>query len=151
MYDHILLATDGDAGSQDAVNHAIELAATHEATLHALFVVDTDVYSAYSGDEYLGEHEGLERALERHGEDAVGAVRTDAAETGVSVVEAIEHGHPSETIVDYADEHDIDLVVVGTKHHTDEYRRLLGSVTERVVRFTPRPVTVVKTRVEDEG
>lgn len=147
MYDDILLATDGEIGSEDATTHAIRLAALHDAMVHALFVVDEDVYSAYSGDEYVDEREGPEHGLEEVGEDALAAVRERAAENGVEVVESLRHGRPHEVIVDYAAENGIDLIVLGTRRHPEEYRSLLGSVTDRVVRLADEPVTVVKTPV----
>ncbi len=42
----------------------------------------------------------------------------------------------------------VSLVVVGSKNRSGEYRRLIGSVAERVVRLSEHPVTVVKTAVE---
>jgi nucleotide-binding universal stress UspA family protein len=39
--------------------------------------------------------------------------------------------------------------VLGTKHRPAEYRALLGSVTDRVLRLTARPATVVKTTIEE--
>jgi nucleotide-binding universal stress UspA family protein len=148
MYDDILLATDGEAGSANATTHAIRLASLHDAMLHALFVVDSDVYSAYSGDEYVDEREGPEHGLEEVGEEALTAVRTQAADHGVEVVETLRHGRPHEEIVDYAADNDVDLLVLGTRRHPEEYRTLLGSVTDRVVRLADQPVTVVKTVVE---
>jgi nucleotide-binding universal stress UspA family protein len=148
MYDDILLATDGEIGSENATAHAIRLASLHDAMLHALFVVDEDVYSAYSGDEYVDEREGPEHGLEEVGEDALAAVRERAADHGVEVVETLRHGRPHEVIVDYAADNGVDLIVLGTRRHPEEYRSLLGSVTDRVVRLADEPVTVVKTPVE---
>jgi nucleotide-binding universal stress UspA family protein len=148
MYDRILLSTDGGVASEAATAHALELAAAHDAELHVLFVVDESVVTAYSGDEYVDEAEGPEHGLEELGEEAIAAVRADAADAGVDVVEEIRHGRPAETIVDYADDADADLLVLGTKRRPDEYRALLGSVTDRVLRLTHRPATVIKTEVE---
>ena len=148
MYDRILLSTDGGVASEAATAHAIELAATHDTDLHVLFVVDESVVTAYSGDEYVDEAEGPEHGLEELGEEAIAAVRADAADAGVDVVGQIRHGRPDEAIVEYADEVDADLLVLGTKRRPDEYRALLGSVTDRVLRLTHRPATVVKTEVE---
>jgi len=148
MYDDILLATDGDAGSENATTHAIRLAALHDAMLHALFVVDSDVYSAYSGDEYVDEREGPEHGLEEVGEDALAAVRERAAGHGVEVIETLGRGRPHEEVVRYADEEGVDLIVLGTRRHPEAYRSLLGSVTDRVVRLADGAVTVVKTTVE---
>jgi nucleotide-binding universal stress UspA family protein len=149
MYDDILLATDGGVASENATGHAIDLAVTHGARLHALFVVDSAVYEAYSGDEYVDEREGPEHGLEEVGEEALAAVADRAAAADVEAVERLEHGRPEEVILEYAEESDVDLLVMGTRRRPDEYRSLLGSVTERVVRLADRPVVVVKT--ESEG
>jgi nucleotide-binding universal stress UspA family protein len=148
MYENILLATGGDVASKNATAHAIGLASRHDAMLHALFVVDSDVYSAYSGDEYVDEREGPEHGLEEVGEETLAAVSARAADRGVEVLEVLRHGRPHEEIVDYAAEEGVDLIVLGTRRHPEEYRSLLGSVTDRVVRLADEPVTVVKTPVE---
>jgi nucleotide-binding universal stress UspA family protein len=145
MYDEILVATDGDVASTDAVAHALGLADSHGARLHALHVVDSEVYEAYSGDEFVDGHEGPEHALEERGHDAVESVAEAGGERGVAVVEALEHGVPEDRILAYAADHDVDLIVVGTRRRPDEYRSLLGSTTERVARLADRPVLVVKT------
>ncbi|WP_053946813.1 universal stress protein [Halolamina sediminis] len=148
MYDRILLSTDGTAASTDAESHAIELAAAHDAKLHVLYVVDESVYNAYSGDEYVDEAEGPEHALEEHGEETIADIRKRASDAGIDCVDALRHGRPSNVIVDYAGETDADLLVLGTKRRPDEYRALLGSVTDRVLRLTERPVLVEKTEVD---
>ena len=149
MYDRILLSTDGTVASEDAETHAIELAAAHNAVLHVLYVVDEDVVTPYSGDEYVDEAEGPEHGLEEHGEDTLSELRTRASEAGIDIETAIHHGRPAETIVAYANDHDADLLVLGTKRRPEEYRALLGSVTDRVLRLTTRPATVVKTEVNE--
>jgi nucleotide-binding universal stress UspA family protein len=47
MYDQILVPTDGSDGTRGAVDHAIDLAATYDATLHTIYVVDTNVVSRH--------------------------------------------------------------------------------------------------------
>jgi nucleotide-binding universal stress UspA family protein len=49
------------------------------------------------------------------------------------------------------DDHDPDLVVMGTHGHSGIRRRLLGSVTERIVRDAPVPVLTVKSDTEASG
>ena len=148
MYDRIFLSTDGSAASTEAEAHAIDLAAAHDAELHVLYVVDETVYNAYSGDEYVDEAEGPEHGLEEQGEETIADLRARASDAGVETVDAMRHGRPSDAIVDYADHNDVDLLVLGTKRRPDEYRALLGSVTDRVLRLTSRPALVVKTDVE---
>jgi len=148
MYDRILLSTDGTVASERAEAHALELAAAHGADLHVLYVVDEGVVTAYSGDEYVDRAEGPEHGLEERGTETLSELRTRASAAGVDVETAMQHGDPAETIVAYADDHDVDLLVLGTRRRPEEYRTLLGSVTDRVLRLTTRPATVVKTEVD---
>jgi nucleotide-binding universal stress UspA family protein len=148
MFERILVPTDGSWGSQEAVSKAVELAADYDATVHALSVVDESVYSAYSGDEYVHEHEGLEEGLEEVAADAVEAVVEEAAERDVAVQTSVVHGTPHEVILDSAEEAGADLIVMGTKRRSDEYRQFVGSVTKRVADATTVPVLIVKTEEE---
>ncbi len=148
MYDSLLLPTDASTGMDRAVEHAIEAATQYGATLHVLYVVDTETYSSYSGDEYVHEFEGLESALIQAGEEAIEEIVAAADAADVETETVIRHGIPHEEILAYADEADIGLTVLGSKDRSGEYRRLLGSVAERVTRMSKRPVTVVKTPVE---
>lgn len=149
MYDRILLSTDGTVASDEAESHAIELATAHDADLNVLYVVDQDVVTAYSGDEYVDEAEGPEHGLEELGEETLTEIQSRASDADVDVETAMRHGQPAETIVVHADDQDADLLVLGTKRRPDEYRALLGSVTDRVLRLTTRPATVVKTEVNE--
>lgn len=149
MYDRILLSTDGTVASERAEAHALDLAAAHDAVLHVLYVVDEDIVTAYSGDEYVDEAESPEHGLEEYGEDTLSELRHRASEAAVVMETVMQHGRPAETIVKYADDHDADLLVLGTKRRPEEYRALLGGVTDRVLRLTTRPATVVKTEVRE--
>jgi nucleotide-binding universal stress UspA family protein len=150
MYSDILLPTDDSSGITDAIEHSIDIAKQYDGTLHVLYVVDADTYSSYPGDEYVHEFEGLEHALEEAGQEAVESIAERARQAGVDVETVMCHGVPHEEILAYADEADVDLTVVGSKHRPGEYRRLLGSVAERVARMSERPVSIVKTDVSGD-
>mgnify|MGYP006276295207 CR=1 FL=1 len=149
MYENILLPTDSSAGVADAVEHAIDLASQYGATLHVLYVVDEDTVASYPGDEYVHEDEGLEHALEEAGGEAIEAIAERARAADVDVETVVRHGVPHEQILAYADDADVDVTVLGSKQRSGEYRRLLGSVAERVARMSDRPVTIVKTDVDE--
>lgn len=150
MYTDILLPTDDSPGVTDAIEHSIDIARQYDGTLHVLYVVDAETYGSYPGDEYVHEFEGLEHALKEAGEDALEAIAERARDEGVDVETVMRHGVPHQEILAYADEADVDLTVVGSKHRPGEYRRLLGSVAERVARMSERPVSIVKTDVNEE-
>lgn len=146
--DDVLVATDGTVGSREAIDLAVQQAKAQDATLHAIYVVDSEVYEAYSGDEYVHDREGLETALEQEGEEALDEVEGKAGDD-VEVVRVLRHGTPHEAILRYIDEADVELVVMGTETKPDEFRQMLGSVTERVTRLSEKPVMVAKTTVEE--
>lgn len=148
MYDRILLPTDMSPGVDRAIDHAIDAAQRYDAELHVLYVVDAEAYSSYPGDEYVHEFEGLEKALEQAGQDAVETIADRAESTGIETESVIRHGVPHAEILEYMDENDIGLTVLGSKNRSGEYRRLLGSVTERVANMAERPITIVKTPVQ---
>jgi nucleotide-binding universal stress UspA family protein len=141
MYRSILLPTDGSAGSELAVKHAIDLARRYDAALHLLYVVDTDVVNHYAGIDAI---EGVEGALESQGAEALDAAADTAATADIVTERHVVDGRPHEAILDAIPMVGADLVVMGTERKSGEYRRLLGSVTERVVRMADVPVHVVK-------
>lgn len=144
MYDRILLPTDGSETTTAAIEHAIDAAKRYNAELHVLYVIDEEVYTVYSGDEFVHEFEGAERTLEQAGEKAVNAVQEAAADTDITITTTVGRGVPHEEILAYIDEHDIGLAVLGTHDRPDEYRQLLGSVCLRVAQLTDIPVTIVQ-------
>jgi nucleotide-binding universal stress UspA family protein len=138
MYDAILIPTDGSDGTDRAITHALDLAETYDATLHALAVTDKRIRLAASDEN----REDVAETLRANAEDAVAAVAERAGDLPVET--AIRDGVPYREIVEYADEHAIDLVVIGTHGRTGRERHTnLGSVTERVVEHADRPVLVV--------
>ncbi|SDY10040.1 universal stress protein [Halobellus clavatus] len=145
MYDRILVPTDGSDASQGAIDHAIELASQYDATVFALYVVDTAAYSSLEmGSEVVAE------ALREEGNTAVEAVVDAGEAAGVDVETDVRNGVAHQSILDHADEHDVDLIVMGTHGRTGVGRVLLGSVAEKVVRTATVPVLTVQSD-EDES
>jgi nucleotide-binding universal stress UspA family protein len=147
MYETILVPTDGSPGSELAVERAVDLAGRYGATLHFLSVVDEDVVNHYAGIDAVEDVEG---SLEERGLDAAVAAEDRAATADVAAETHLRRGVPHEAIVDAAADLGATLVVMGTERRSGEYRRLLGSVTERVVRLADAAVLVVKADAHTE-
>lgn len=138
MYESILLPTDGSEGSVRAAESAIVLAERFDATLHALSVVETD---ALSGEAPMAD---IFDELEARGRAALDDVVDRAAAADLGTVETyLGSGDPYAVILDYVDEHDVDVIVMGTHGRTGVERYLIGSVTEKVVRLADVPVVAV--------
>jgi nucleotide-binding universal stress UspA family protein len=78
--------------------------------------------------------------------DAQAALDEEAKSTATAGIEfftAIREGTVHEVIRDYAKEHDIDLVVVGTHGRTGVSKLMYGSVTERVLKTVHTPILVI--------
>lgn len=141
MYDDILVPTDGSEGTRKAVQHAVDLAGTYDSTIHALYVVNTSTYSTLPAD---ANWESIIEALEEEGEASTQEILEFARDEGVEVLTNVVEGVPHREILEYADENDIDLIVMGTHGKTGFDRLLLGSVTEKVVRSSKTPVLTVR-------
>ena len=121
----ILVATDGSDSAAEAVEFGIELAAEHRAELilvHVVPVLDIVPVSGFG----IGGAFPHEPSIEDR------AVLDDAA--------AIAEEHD----VAYADSHDVDLIVVGSRGHGTMANALLGSVSRGVLAESKRPVLVVR-------
>jgi nucleotide-binding universal stress UspA family protein len=137
MFDSVVIATDGSRSVERAVAVALDLADRFDATVHALYVVDTGDVAA-APDEV---REAYRDAIEERGRQAIDDVTERA--TG-EVVPVVREGRPPQVIADYAREHDVDVVAMGTRGRHGENRFLVGSVAERVVRTCPVPVLTVR-------
>ena len=140
MYDDILVPTDGSAGTDEALTHALDIATLRDGRIHALSVIDRRVYLSADRDQ----QDTILESLTSDAEDAVAAVRDRAADAGVETTTTVRDGVPHSEILRYADEEGIDLIVIGTHGRTGRDKLVnMGSVTERVVENAEQPVLVV--------
>jgi nucleotide-binding universal stress UspA family protein len=141
--EQILVPVDFSGHSKKALAYAKEMAATYNARLHLLHVIEDVKYPAFymsgrlSYFDIVPEVEAKSReALKKFLEDA----GMSEATADIHVIE----GHAAGDIVKFAASHSIDLVVIATHGLTGLDHFLLGSVTEKVVRRAPCPVFTVK-------
>lgn len=139
MYQDLLLATDGSEGAKRATDHAIELAYRLEATLHILSVSEEGPHSTEKRDEMRSDPQS-------EAEEAVAEAEHEAADAGIEVTTAVRKGVPQEEIVAFADEHGIDMIVVGTVGRSGLDKLVVGSVAEEVVQSASVPVVTVRER-----
>lgn len=141
----ILFPTDFSPSSQQAQNYACVLAEKFSAELHALHVVPDPMPIPGPEGSWILPDYSVPKIV--HEAELELAVRMEPALTGdVTVVRSVQIGKPVLAIVDYAKEHEIDLIVIGTHGHTGLSHLLLGSVAEKVVRLATCPVLTVHPR-----
>lgn len=137
---NILAPVDFSEASTTSVRHAKELALTYGAQITLLHAVEEVMYPSAYGLE-MADVPGPE-IIDRVEESLAGMAREEIGYEHVMVDSQI--GYAPSAILDYTEEHDVDLIVISTHGRTGLQRLLLGSVTERVLRRAPVPVFVVK-------
>ncbi|WP_436343841.1 universal stress protein [Natronorubrum sp. FCH18a] len=138
MYDRILVPVDGSDSATAALDHALEIAGDHDATVTLLYVADTNEPS----QTRLGTN--VVDVLEREGDEIVSDARERAADSDVPATTDVVQGVPHDAIVDYAETKDVDLVAMGTHARGSLERYVVGSVAERIVNAAPMPVLTVR-------
>lgn len=141
MVDHVLVPYDGTPAAKSALEHATDR--FPGATLTLLYVMEPlaeySRHRAFPGypddDSFSNEREKGEHLLES-ARESISSDGTIQSELAV--------GEPGRAIIEYADGHDVDHVIVGSHGRTGVARFLLGSTAEAVVRRSAVPVTVVR-------
>ncbi len=138
MFQHVLFPTDGSDPAGKALDVALEVAEKFNATLHVLSAVEIVPYPEFPDMATVREQE-TERA-----KDIVEEARSQARKNGLTVEsEIVQEVDPHQAIENYLDEHDIDLIIMGTHGRSGLERLLLGSTTERTLRTAEIPVLSV--------
>lgn len=137
----ILIATDGSDYTKEAVSRGLSLAKVFCAEVTALYVVDQTSFVSFPMDSSIVSVYSL---LENEGKRAVDEVVKEGETLGVKVTPMIVEGSPTKKIVETAA--DFDLVVLGTLGRSALSKLFMGSVAERVTRYAPCPVLVVRSR-----
>jgi nucleotide-binding universal stress UspA family protein len=133
----VLFPTDFSDSAEQAYVHAVHLAASYGAELHAVHVADDDAREQRS--LIPGSLEDPAAQLELPSE-----LRHGPLEAGKVIPREVKADSPAEGILEYARQHDIDVIVMGTLGRKGMERVLIGSVAEQVVREAPCPVLTVR-------
>ncbi|NPA23126.1 MAG: universal stress protein [Crenarchaeota archaeon] len=135
----ILVAYDGSEIARRAVSWAIQLAKALGAKLYVLYVVNVppEVRAFLTAGTILNE------AL-KSGMKVLEQIKPDLDKEGVRYDLVVEIGDPGEKIVEFADKINADLIVMGHRGLSGIKKLLVGSVCDKVIKCSNRPVLVVK-------
>lgn len=138
--DEVLVAFDGTPLSEKALAHALDVYS--DASITVLHVIDY-IEESYSAQALVGDETLRERAQERS-EELLAEAEAKAAEHDREVTTASEVGKSEDEILEYAETHGVDVIVIGSHGRSGVSRMLLGSVAETVMRRASSPVTVIR-------
>lgn len=143
---NILLPTDFSKTSLTASDYAVELADEYKATLHVLNILEkTPPILAIRSLDLSREKiiESIDADAKSHLSETVKKIRKIK---DVEIIPVIRKGIDYEEIIKYSKEKKIDLIVIATHGRTGLLHTLLGSVAEKVIRYSKIPVLVTTPR-----
>lgn len=136
-FQRILVAFDASPHADHALNVALSMAADMKAKLFVLAVICPPEL-AESAEFNAVLDEGRERY-----ESSFVPIRERAKQKGIDLEMDVVVGHPAEQILHRADTIQASLIVMGKRSHTILHRWMLGSNSERVLKYAHCPVMIV--------
>jgi nucleotide-binding universal stress UspA family protein len=138
MYERILVAVDHSAASDRALAAARDLATLSKGEVWLLHLREREVIDRMGlvPSESEAEAEGPV--------DAAVKLLTDAGVTAHGEVRNTVFGHAAKEIVADAKEHDVGVIVMGSRGRGDMAGLVLGSTAHKVIHLADRPVLVVR-------
>ena len=153
MYKKILVALDGSEPSSHALKHAASLANRYDAELTLLAVVHRVMIPIFPDEGYgaaplsaakdMAQYQDKMRELYQNVlSKAEEKIREEYP--GVKFESILKEGRPSATIVEQAENTDVDIIVIGSRGIGGITGWILGSTSRRVVDSCTKPILVVK-------
>ncbi len=148
MYKKMLVPLDGSELAEVVFDYAKELAGRLDLDLTLLNVAKTSEGSFLRMNRaYI---EGAAEIVQRHSVQVQEKTRTEPGGKAVKARGELVVGHPAEEILRYADENNIDLILMATHGRSGVKRWALGSVADKVLRASKVPVWLVRAGIPTE-
>ena len=145
MYTRILVPLDGSPTAERGLREALALAASQKATLYLLHVVADFALLLEMSDAY--NYEDMRKSLRQYGLEVLAKARAAAQTEAVhteTLMREVTGDRIGEVIVNQAQQHQCDLIVMGTHGRRGFSRVTLGSEADWVIRHSPVPVLLVR-------
>jgi len=139
----ILVPIDFSEHSRKALQYAIPFAEQFKASIDLLYVVEPTIYPADFSFGQVGFPAVEDELRQRGGEELQGLIEREIGGR-LPARSAIRTGKAFNEIDQYAADESIDLIIIATHGHSGVEHALFGSTAEKVVRYAPCPVLVVR-------
>ena len=137
----VLVPVDGSEQARKAIDFAANLAKQNDATIHLLHVYKLPIIP-----EGMGEYVISDRIeLQALGDQIISVAQDEVRKKGGQHIEAtVMEGDPAERIIAYAKDHDVDMIVMGSRGLGSFKGLLLGSVSNKVSHRADRTCVIVR-------
>ncbi len=144
---NIILPLDGSALSEQVLPHVVSLAKALGASVTLLRTTDISYYTPMGEDYPASMYDDLIQEATVEAEEYLKHMSQQLSNEGVGESQSyVRQGEAAGTILDMADDSPSTLIAMCTHGRSGVGRWVLGSVTDRVVRHSNRPVLVVRAR-----
>jgi len=162
MYRNIVVPLDGSELAEQVLPYVKDLARHRTLKIHLVSIAPLAVAVAAPApvrmyplvmsrtdlDLHAQERDRIETELRNY----LRAIAVDLAQEGVTLHVEVRFGEPAEEIIAYAEDVQADLIAMCTHGRTGLARWAYGSVAEKVTRYGPCPVLLVRaTKPKLEG
>ncbi len=135
---NILLATDGSASGDAALEKALAFAGKKNGSLTAISVVDMH-------PEYYADAGEVVEKMEKKAAAVLDRAREQAAAAGFDITTQVLRGDPAGEITSFGEKNGAGITFVGSRGQSGLRKIVLGSVAQKVIGLSGSPVYVVKT------
>lgn len=145
MFERILVPVDGSDAALAALEHAVELQGRFDSELLLLCVYRHYSLLEASMSMVRPDHpERIDDSMREYATEVVENAKKAAADHGSKKVRGfVKSGPPARTIVNFAKDKNVSLIVLGSRGLGDVEGYLLGSVSHKVTSLAHCPVMVV--------
>ncbi len=150
-FNKLLVPIDGSPNSMRAVDYAIDIAQKYNSELNVLYVLFSQIGFAYSVETVGGlvtpssinelmndakkeANEWFNKIIEKCNGMKV-TIKTEVVVTAISIVEAI---------LNYAEDKNIDLIIIGSRGRSGFKKLILGSIASGVMTYSDCAVMIIK-------
>ncbi len=143
-YKKVLFCTDFSESSDCAFDYAFGIAKRDEAVLYILHVISINPHASYLDNYMTKEYwDKLKETMQEDIDKKCNDKYLSQIKDKTKVKTVTKSGREDEEILKFAQKENIDIIVIGTHGRTGIKHVLVGSVAEKIVRYSPIPVFII--------
>ena len=142
MYSKILVPIDGSDNSIRALRHGLFLSSKLGSKLTVLNVLEIPPVVYVQSQKVV---DSVINALEKESKKVFERVDVESRDYGVNYEPILVKGHHvGSNIIEYADQHDMDVIIMGSRGNGKLKTAIMGSVAHNVFHHTKKPILIIK-------
>ena len=138
IFSQILVCCDGSKYSEKAIRIACDMAKSYGSELTLIHIIEkTTKSNILAGSEYT-------KILRKYAKDVMQKAQKITDQEGIKSRIITKEGNIADEIVKYSKQHNIDLIIVGSKGLGAVVKFLLGSISSKIANHSLCSVLIIK-------